>query len=148
MAEGPYGSFAARIAGSMVNALKFIRYAWAGPATLIGLTCALAALPGGGRRRVVDGVLEAWGRLITRLLQRHLPVIGSASAMTFGHVIIGEDPVTLDLVRGHEQVHVRQYERWGPLFIPSYLLASMWIWIRGGHPYYDNPFEREARERE
>ena len=40
----------------------------------------------------------------------------------------------------------RQCERWGPLFIPAYLLASLWILFnpRGRNPYFDNPFEREA----
>jgi hypothetical protein len=41
-------------------------------------------------------------------------------------------------------VHVRQYERWGPLFVPAYVLCSAVIWSRGGDAYRDNPFEREA----
>jgi hypothetical protein len=41
-------------------------------------------------------------------------------------------------------VHVRQYERWGPLFIPAYFAASGWAWWKGGHAYLDNPFEVEA----
>ena len=44
----------------------------------------------------------------------------------------------------HERIHVRQCERWGPLFLPAYLLASAFIALRGGNPYLDNPFEREA----
>jgi hypothetical protein len=50
----------------------------------------------------------------------------------------------LDHCRTHELVHVRQYERWGPLFVPAYLASSAIIWLRGGDPYRDNPFEREA----
>jgi len=48
-------------------------------------------------------------------------------------------------VRAHEQVHVGQMERWGILFLLAYPLASLWAWARGGHPYLDNAFEREAR---
>ena len=49
------------------------------------------------------------------------------------------------ITRAHERVHVRQYEWWGPLFVPAYLLAGLWALIHGGHPYFDNRFEREAR---
>jgi hypothetical protein len=64
--------------------------------------------------------------------------------MTLGHVVIGRDPVVLDRCRKHEWVHVRQYERWGPLFLPAYLLCSAWLWWHGRNPYLDNPFEVEA----
>ena len=64
--------------------------------------------------------------------------------MTWGHVILGQTAAALDISREHELVHVRQYERWGPLFIPAYLLCSAVIWLRGGDPYRDNPFERQA----
>jgi hypothetical protein len=50
----------------------------------------------------------------------------------------------LDETRAHERVHVAQCERWGPLFVPAYLAAGAWAWARGRHPYFDNPFEREA----
>jgi hypothetical protein len=42
-------------------------------------------------------------------------------------------------------VHVRQYEHWGPLFVPAYLAASLWALLRGRDPYYHNWFEMEAR---
>ena len=45
----------------------------------------------------------------------------------------------------HERVHVRQCERWGPFFVPAYLLAMLATRIMGGNPYWDNPFEAEAR---
>lgn len=65
--------------------------------------------------------------------------------MTLGHVIIGRDPGSLDLCRDHEQAHVRQVERWGVAFIPAYLAASLMAWRRGGHYYFDNWFEWDAR---
>ena len=89
------------------------------------------------------GIVEIHGGLVSRLLSR-LPVIGSAAAMTLGHAVIGQDQACLDESRAHERVHVRQYERWGPLLIPAYLLASLWARLSGRHPYWDNPFERKA----
>jgi hypothetical protein len=65
--------------------------------------------------------------------------------MTLGHAIIGRDPLSLEFCREHEQAHVRQVERWGPAFIPAYLLASVLAWRRGEHYYRDNWFERDAR---
>ncbi len=64
--------------------------------------------------------------------------------MTLGHVVIARTIELHDLTRTHERVHVRQCERWGPLFVPAYLLASLVQWARGRNPYMDNPFEREA----
>lgn len=117
-------------------------YLWASPTTGLGLVVLLAALATGGRMRRVGGVLECWGGA-TRLLLARGPI--RASAMTLGHVILGAGPRTLDRCRAHELVHVRQAERWGPLFLPAYLAAGLWALLRGRHPYRDNPFEREAR---
>jgi hypothetical protein len=47
-------------------------------------------------------------------------------------------------LRAHEQVHVRQYERWGPFFVPAYLASSLWQGLCGRHLYRDNHFERPA----
>jgi VIT1/CCC1 family predicted Fe2+/Mn2+ transporter len=91
-----------------------------------------------------SGALEFHGGFARWFLER---TVVSASAMTLGHVIIGRDPGCLDACREHEQVHVRQVERWGGLFIPAYLVASLWASRRGGHYYLDNWFERDARQR-
>jgi hypothetical protein len=69
-----------------------------------------------------------------------------AMAMTLGHVIIGQTAAGLDITREHEWVHVRQYERWGPLFIPAYLGCSLVLWVRRREAYLANPFERQAYE--
>ena len=47
-------------------------------------------------------------------------------ALTLGHVVLGVSQAALDDTRAHERVHVAQYERWGPLFLPAYLAASGW----------------------
>ena len=39
---------------------------------------------------------------------------------------------------------MRQYERWGPFFLPAYLLSSLVALLLGRDPYLDNRFEREA----
>lgn len=124
--------------------LRILRYIWALPGTFLGLLLIPGAVLTGGRVTVIRGVLEVHGGFVTWLLQRGLPFASSAAAMTLGHVILGCDATCLAISRDHEHVHVRQYERWGPLFIPAYLAASLVIHWRGGDAYLDNPFEREA----
>jgi hypothetical protein len=119
-------------------------YVWAFPATVAGALLALAARASGGRMRVVDGVLEAHGGMVTPLLRHAIPIRGGASAMTLGHVVVGRDPGCLERTRAHEREHVRQFERWGPAFIPAYLIASLVAAARGGHYYRDNAFEHRA----
>lgn len=123
---------------------RLVLYLWVAPGSLVGLCAALIAVCRGGRCQVVDGVLEVSGGGVTRMLTRFSAVPGAISAITLGHVVVGATLDDLNRTRTHERVHVRQYERWGPLFIPAYLLCSVWIWFRGGDSYLDNPFEVEA----
>ncbi|MEL6108543.1 MAG: hypothetical protein AAFU85_21265, partial [Planctomycetota bacterium] len=95
-------------------------YLWAAPNTLVAIGIGLLL---GATFRRVDGVLEIHGRRIAWLLQR-FPV--PAAAMTLGHAIFGQTPSDLDRTRRHEHVHVAQYSRWGPLFVPAYLAASVY----------------------
>jgi hypothetical protein len=90
-----------------------------------------------------DAVLAFWGGR-TGPWMDWMPFIAGAAALTLGHVILGRDEATVEDGLEHELVHVRQYERWGPFFVPAYLLCSAALRLRGKHPYYDNPFEREA----
>ncbi len=121
-----------------------VAYLWAAPNSALGLLLGLVGLAGGGRASIHTGVLEVEGPLLAWGL-RHLTVLeGGVEAITFGHVVLGCDAATLAGTRAHERVHVRQYERWGPLFIPLYLGASAWAWAAGQDPYRDNVFEREA----
>jgi hypothetical protein len=121
-------------------------YLWAGPNTLIGLALAGVMLLFGAQARRVEGVVEASGGLLGDLFVS--PHLGCPfRAVTLGHVILGTDAASLDCARSHEQVHVRQYERWGPAFLPAYLASSAWQLLRGRRCYLDNWFEREARDR-
>jgi hypothetical protein len=124
--------------------VRFLRYVWAGPTTLVGLVVALALLRRGGAA-VVDGVLECHGPLLGRALRTLTPLAGGAVAVTLGHVVIGQSALALEMTRPHERVHVRQYEMWGPFFVPAYLCAGLFELCRGRHPYVDNYFERDAR---
>jgi hypothetical protein len=120
-----------------------LRYLWAGPTTLLGLAVAMLALPG-GRLTCVDGVIEAHGPLLRWALS-HLTLLRcGVAAITLGHVVVGTDASALERTRRHERVHVRQCERWGPLFLPAYAAASLWAFAHGRHPYFDNCFERQA----
>jgi hypothetical protein len=68
-------------------------------------------------------------------------------AITFGHVVLCVDEPDPTLIR-HELAHVKQYERWGPLFVPAYVVASIVSMVRGGHAHTDNHFEVAARRAE
>lgn len=65
-------------------------------------------------------------------------------AMTLGHVIVGVDEATLCSLREHEQVHVRQYEQWGLLFLPAYALSSLWQIAHGRGAHERSFFEGKA----
>ena len=119
-------------------------YLWTLPTTLLGLwILPLALLTGGGAQRI-DGVLEIHGGIVAWILKHCTLLRGGASAMTLGHVVLGRDRHLLDATRRHERIHVKQAERWGPFFIPAYLIASLITLLRGRRAYMDNPFEREA----
>lgn len=120
---------------------QMLNYLWAAPCTAVGLLLAGAVCLSGGSARRVQGVLE----VALRDTPHRSPL--PFNAITFGHVVLGTDPATLAAVRAHEQVHVRQYERWGIFFFVAYPAASLVQWLRGRRPYWENPFEVEARER-
>ena len=120
-----------------------LRYAWASPATLVGLLAALPAFATGARVRVIDGVIEVTGGGVERLIAA-LPRRYRFCAITFGHLVVCTDACTAAAVRAHEHVHVRQYERLGALFFPLYIGSSVVQLLRRRDPYFENRFEREA----
>jgi len=120
---------------------QVVLWLWASPASLIGLSIGGVGLCTGGQVRRVGPTLEFWGGMVTSLMNSRLV---HARGMTLGHVVIGVSGPTLESIRSHEWVHVRQYERWGPFFIPAYLTSSALLWLAGRRPYWDNPFEIEA----
>lgn len=125
---------------------RIVSYAWASPNTALGLALGALAMLAGARARVKDGVVEFTGGRLGSCIAS--PSVSCPfRAMTLGHVILGTDAATLDCARAHEHVHVRQYEQWGPLFLPAYALSSLWQLACGRRCYRDNWFERQAFER-
>ena len=116
---------------------------WASPYTLLGLFVGLVGLCTGGRARIRGRTFEFYGGGVKWFLGRFFLGEG-AMAFTLGHTILGQTDAALDISRDHELVHVRQYERWGPLMGPVYLGCSFVLWLAGRRAYRDNPFEREA----
>jgi len=128
---------------AVVRLGRLLGMLWASPYSVIGISIGLLGLCTGGRARVIGNTLEFHGGAVRWFVAR-LPGTFEAEAITFGHTILGRTSSGLDRLRTHEHVHVRQYERWGVLFGPAYLLCSAWLWWRGRDPYRENPFEVEA----
>ncbi|MBS0266720.1 MAG: hypothetical protein JSS02_32630 [Planctomycetes bacterium] len=127
-----------------MNGYRWLLYCWVAPVTVLALVPVLICVISGGRVNVVRGVLEARGGVLTPLFRRGNRWVGTISAMTLGHVILGRDEGCLTRCRFHEHVHIRQFEKWGVFLAVLYPAASLWCWLRGAHPYRDNPFEIEA----
>jgi len=127
----------------MSKLLRFLAILWASPYTLLGLLVGVVGLCTGGHARVRGHVIEFYGGGVKWFLHR-LPNGQSICALTLGHTVLGTTDAGLDITRSHELVHVRQFERWGPLMGPTYLGCSLVLWLMGRRAYEDNPFERQA----
>jgi len=129
----------------MRQLLQIAAFLWASPYTLMGLVLGGLGLCTGGSARIRGRVIEFYGGgvkwLINQFPVRHV------LAFTLGHTVLGQSDAALDISRDHELVHVRQFEVWGPLMGPAYLLCSLYLWLTGRRAYRDNPFEREAYDR-
>ena len=125
--------------------IRLLAIIWASPYTLLGLFLGFIGVCTGGRVRLRGRVVEFYGGGVKWLLQQFFFGEG-AMALTLGHTVLGQTDAALDISRKHELVHVRQFERWGPLMGPAYLGCSLVLWLRGRRPYRDNPFERQAFE--
>lgn len=146
----------------MRSLLTILGYLWAGLNTLLGVVIGLGIALGArigvirypreskGQEsspvswQIVRGVIEIYGPAVQHVLARPWGAISGISAITFGHVVLGGTRADLDRTREHERVHVRQYTRWGPFFLPAYLLSSLIARSKGLDPYLDNVFEEEA----
>lgn len=114
------------------------------PGDLLGLTvmrgCGIAA----STRRVdagdVTAVLIEDSR-VGRWFRAHpIPI----RAQTLGRHVFALGPLEDDIL-AHECEHIRQWERFGPLYLPLYFGSSAVEFLRGGRPYWDNAFEVAAR---
>lgn len=129
-----------RFASFVVTLLAIV---WASPWSLLGVLVGVGTLVSGGKMHRQGRVLAFYGGFARWVLER-TPNGQFVLAMTLGHTILAKNEDALEISREHEMVHVRQYERWGVLFVPAYLLSSLVLWFAGKDAYRDNPFEREA----
>lgn len=127
----------------MMRFLFLIKLLWAFPNTLLGLLIGGLGMCFGGRVQIRGCAIEFFDGGTKWFLHR-LPYGQFTLALTLGHTILGQTDASLDIARDHETVHVRQYERWGPFFLPAYFLSSLYMSFSGRRFYRDNPFEREA----
>lgn len=67
-------------------------------------------------------------------------------AQTLGRYVFCRGPISDDLLE-HEVEHIRQWGRFGPLYLPLYFGSSAVELVRGRRPYWDNRFEVAARLR-
>lgn len=141
--------------------LRALKVLWALPVSIFALPLlplALAwPLPLRFRARwsINNGVLEIESPALSWFLRapwfRALSGGSGFAAATIGHVIIGRDGRCLAACRTHEHVHVRQCERWGPLFPFAYVIAGVVAACKARSLlayYWDNAFEVEARAAE
>jgi hypothetical protein len=106
---------------------------WTSPNSLIGLVLGVPALLFGARVRRGDNAVGFLDHPLLRLTRIH--------AITFGNVVLyrpGWEPdatvccyegPALQRLGDHERAHTIQYERWGPLFLPAYLVLALWAFI-------------------
>jgi hypothetical protein len=104
---------------------------WGLPNSFIGLGFALLS---GALPRPRDGLLIAESNrgLAYLFLTRR-----GFGAITFGRVVVSAVPITPHLLM-HESHHARQYEVFGPGYLPVYL------WLHARHGYAANSLELEA----
>ncbi|HJS27429.1 MAG TPA: hypothetical protein VJ913_09930 [Actinomycetota bacterium] len=112
--------------------LELLGFVWTVPNTVLGLvlgafTFQLPRAHGGAF------VFDRSPRGLTRLLRAM-----GRTAMTVGFVIVAAVPVEGTLL-AHERYHIHQYARWGPFFIPVYLVLAV------PYGYRRHPMERAAR---
>ena len=125
---------------------RVCRYAWVSLNSVWGLFFVMIC-PHQTTVQIVNGVVEIYGPATDRFLRRVIPLPEGAAALTIGHVVIARDALCMERTRAHEHIHVRQFERWGPFFIPLYACATLIALVQGKNAYHGNCFEIEARNR-
>lgn len=135
-----------------INAMSWIQKVrwlivrlWAAPVTLVGLLLTLPVIVGPYRAhfQICNGNVEVFGAKLPTWITRW-SFFQRLNAITLGHVILARHGKALNACREHEQVHVQQTERWGPLFPLLYVGAGLISLARGTGWYEGNYFERQA----
>jgi hypothetical protein len=122
--------------------------AWRAPGDAMGrAVLAGCGVPADGATVAVPGAGEATLVADPRL-GRYLDAAPLRPyAPTLGGYVLSREPIPPPIVR-HELVHVRQWARLGPLYLPLYGAASLRAMLAGGDRYRDNAFEVAARAAE
>lgn len=128
---------------------KYAGYAWASPLTLLGVTYAgLFTAFGWYKWERVAGDALVWRASLSvcpAIIRNYWS--GWAGHAVGNVVVISDKHLDKPKVLVHEQAHVDQMMRLG-IFQPI-IYGLCYVGVRlgcpGSHPYYDNPFEVDAR---
>jgi hypothetical protein len=131
------------VPGKLSVSSRIMIYAWVLPTSAVAIPIVVCNALTRGGFHWVSGVLEVEGPAVRLVLSLR---IVSAAALTLGHVVLYSDDMARHRFRNHEMVHVRQAEKWGPIFLPAYLLLSIHSWRKTGSGYWEHPWEVEARK--
>ena len=134
-------------ARSMLRTLRPVRSAWrALPGDLLGMAvmrgCGIDAPTREISAGDVTAVLVENPRVGRWFRASMIPV----RAQTLGHFVLARETVPPEII-AHECEHIRQWSRFGPIYLPVYFGSSAVAWLRGRRPYWDNVFEAAARRR-
>lgn len=138
---------AVRAVGHPTRMFRFLGGAWrALPGDLMGLTVMLGCGIRTPSRLVsaadVSVVLVENPRVGRYLAVQKMPV----QAQTLGRYVFARSRIPEHTLE-HEIEHIRQWKRFGPLYLPLYFGVSAAAFLRGRRPYWDNGFEVAARSR-
>lgn len=109
---------------------------WSLPTTLVGFLWCLVCQP----------VKVRWRNGVVEMQVKWLPM--HAAGETMGRLVLYTvvlDGTVYNKIQPHEMHHVKQNEKWGPLFGPAYGVACLVAMAEGKDFYFDNYFEVEAR---
>lgn len=141
-------AWAARTIDGWLVLVRLIRRGWRSlPGDAMGLLVMRACGIRGPTRRVR---LEGTSALLVedpraaRYLDRQWMRV---HAQTLGRYVFARERLSEATV-AHELEHVRQWRRFGPVYLPLYFVSSTAALLRGRRPYWDNRFEEDARKRE
>jgi len=110
-------------------ALSLLGKLWTSPNTLLGLALGGLGLPFGARFRRGANAVD--------VLDHPLLSLTRVRAITFGNTVLYRrgarpehearryDGAGWQRLADHERAHTLQYELWGPLFLPVYLLLAL-----------------------
>lgn len=134
----------------MIDFKRLLGFVWAGPLTILGLAY-VAVFTACGWYRALGRQGDAWAwQLVPDKMPKWLTnAWASWAGQAIGNVIVVR--YNLDTDKGkatlrHEQEHVHQYMMLGVLMPIIYGAAYLGLRsCRYANPYYDNPFEIDAR---